>query len=51
MTLHLIRRFVGQAIAEETARILEYRPAWNANGAALPDVIEPRESMVPEPQT
>ena len=40
MTLHLIGRFVGRGIAEETARILEYRRAWNANGAALPDIVE-----------
>jgi transcriptional regulator GlxA family with amidase domain len=40
MTLHLIARFLGREIAEETARILEYRHAWKANGAALPDVVE-----------
>ena len=40
MTLHLIQRYLGRKIAEETARILEYRHAWKANGAALPDVIE-----------
>jgi transcriptional regulator GlxA family with amidase domain len=40
MTLHLIRRFLGGHIAEETARILEYTHAWKANAAALPDVIE-----------
>jgi transcriptional regulator GlxA family with amidase domain len=45
MTLHLIRRFVGREVAEETARILEYRRAWNANAAALPDIVE-----VPERQ-
>jgi hypothetical protein len=42
MTLHLIQRFLGREIAQETARILEYRDAWKANGAALPDVIELR---------
>jgi transcriptional regulator GlxA family with amidase domain len=42
MTLHLIRRFVGDSIAEETARILEYRYAWGANSAGLPDIIEPQ---------
>ena len=36
MTLHLIARFVGANVAEETARILEYRNAWRANAAALP---------------
>jgi transcriptional regulator GlxA family with amidase domain len=40
MTLHLIQRFLGGKIAEETARILEYRHAWKANGAALRDVVE-----------
>jgi transcriptional regulator GlxA family with amidase domain len=40
MTLHLIQRFYGREIADETARILEYRNAWNANSAALPDVLE-----------
>ena len=40
MTLHLIARFLGRGIAEETARILEYRHAWAANAAALPDVVE-----------
>jgi transcriptional regulator GlxA family with amidase domain len=40
MTLHLIARFIGDNVAGETARILEYRNAWNANAAALPDVIE-----------
>jgi transcriptional regulator GlxA family with amidase domain len=40
MTLHLIERLLGRGIAEETARILEYRHAWQANAAALADVIE-----------
>lgn len=44
MTLHLIRRFAGDGIAEETARILEYRHAWRANGAMLPDVVERRDT-------
>jgi len=45
MTLHPIRRFVGRGIAEETARILEYRNAWKANSVALPDLVErPREA-------
>jgi transcriptional regulator GlxA family with amidase domain len=44
MTLHLIQRFLGRKIAEDTARILEYRHAWKANGAALPDVIEIRDA-------
>jgi transcriptional regulator GlxA family with amidase domain len=40
MTLHLIGRYLGREIAEETARILEYRHAWKANAAALPDIVE-----------
>ena len=40
MTLHLIARYLGRKAAEETARILEYRRAWNANGAELADVVE-----------
>ncbi|MBV8835923.1 MAG: DJ-1/PfpI family protein [Alphaproteobacteria bacterium] len=44
MTLYLVKRFVGLGIAEETARILEYRHAWKANSVALPDLMEkPRE--------
>ena len=45
MTLHLIRRFLGREVAEETARILEYRRAWQANAAALPDVVEVLEQQ------
>jgi transcriptional regulator GlxA family with amidase domain len=40
MTLYLLRRFVGDAVAAETARILEYQRAWKANAGALPDVVE-----------
>ena len=40
MTLHLIQRHLGRKVAEETARILEYRHAWKANAAALPDIVE-----------
>lgn len=40
MTLHLIRRFAGPEIADETARILEYSRAWKANAAALTDIVE-----------
>lgn len=45
MTLHLIGRFFGRDIAGETARILEYRTAWKANGAALADVVEPLDEQ------
>lgn len=40
MTLHLIARYFGPDIAQETARIIEYRHAWEANAARLPDVVE-----------
>jgi transcriptional regulator GlxA family with amidase domain len=40
MTLHLIGRFLGKGIARETARIIEYRHAWDANAARLPDIVE-----------
>jgi transcriptional regulator GlxA family with amidase domain len=40
MTLHLIARYFGPGIAQETARIIEYRHAWEANAARLPDVVE-----------
>jgi transcriptional regulator GlxA family with amidase domain len=45
MTLYLLLRFAGSAVAAETARILEYQRAWKANAAALPDVVEPREPV------
>lgn len=44
MTLHLISRFLGRETADETARILEYRRAWAANAAALPDLVEAEAS-------
>ena len=43
MTLHLIERFLGREIASETARILEYRRAWQASGAQLTDIVEMAE--------
>ncbi len=48
MTLHLIRRFMGQQVADETARILEYRAAWQANAARLPDIVRPPSAGGPE---
>jgi transcriptional regulator GlxA family with amidase domain len=38
MTLHLLARFVGEAAARETARIVEYSAALDANEARLPAV-------------
>jgi transcriptional regulator GlxA family with amidase domain len=39
MTLHLLSRFVDPTVADETARILEYRFAWKANSRCLSDVV------------
>jgi transcriptional regulator GlxA family with amidase domain len=39
MMLYLLRRFHGERLAVETARILEYSAAFAANGKRLPDVI------------
>ncbi|AEC21493.1 AraC family transcriptional regulator [Pusillimonas sp. T7-7] len=36
LTLYLLSRFLGSAVAEETARIMEYEAAWTANRARLP---------------
>lgn len=38
MTLYLVERFVGAAAARETARIIEYSAALEANEARLPAV-------------
>jgi transcriptional regulator GlxA family with amidase domain len=35
-TLHLIERFYGSSVADETARIIEYRTAWEANKSSFP---------------
>ena len=39
MTLHLIERVAGARAARETARILEYATAWEANRAAFPGLV------------
>ncbi|MEM1299208.1 MAG: DJ-1/PfpI family protein [Pseudomonadota bacterium] len=39
MSLHLLERFLGPDVADETARILEYRHARAANAQALRDVL------------
>ncbi len=38
MTLHLLGRFLGEEVARETARIIEYSAALEANEARLPAV-------------
>jgi transcriptional regulator GlxA family with amidase domain len=40
VTLHLVERFYGFAVADETARIIEYRTAWRANKASFEAIIE-----------
>ena len=35
-TLHLVARLLGQDVADETARIMEYTRAWRANREAMP---------------
>jgi transcriptional regulator GlxA family with amidase domain len=35
-TLYLLERFLGENVANETARIMEYTFAWKANRARLP---------------
>ncbi len=39
LTLYLLDRLCGPAVADETARILEYRTARAANAASLPDLV------------
>lgn len=43
VTLHLIERFCGQQVADETARVLEYSAARQANAARLPDHVAGRQ--------
>jgi transcriptional regulator GlxA family with amidase domain len=38
-TLHLIAGMLGQSVADETARILEYQRAWRANRDAFAPVL------------
>lgn len=38
-TLHLLARLMGDRVANETARIMEYSRAWRANREALPVVV------------
>jgi transcriptional regulator GlxA family with amidase domain len=37
-TLHLLKRYFGEATAQDVARILEYARAWKANDDALPTI-------------
>ncbi len=39
-TLHLLARLLGDEVANETARIMEYTRAWRANREALPVLVQ-----------
>ena len=39
-TLHLLARLLGEDVAIETARIMEYTRAWRANREALPVIVQ-----------
>lgn len=39
-TLHLLARLLGQGVADETARIMEYSRAWRANREAMPVIVQ-----------
>ena len=39
-TLHLLARLLGDDVANETARIMEYSRAWGANRDALPVIVQ-----------
>ena len=38
-TLHLLASMLGQHVADETARIMEYRRAWQANRDGFAPVV------------
>jgi transcriptional regulator GlxA family with amidase domain len=38
--LHVIARELGAPVAKETARILEYSRAWDANREQFPAIVE-----------
>jgi transcriptional regulator GlxA family with amidase domain len=40
-TLHLIAGMLGQHVADETARIMEYQRAWRANRDGFAPVLTP----------
>jgi transcriptional regulator GlxA family with amidase domain len=39
-TLHLLVKLLGQRVADETARIMEYSRAWRANREAMPVIVQ-----------
>jgi transcriptional regulator GlxA family with amidase domain len=44
-TLHLLSDMLGENVANETARILEYSRAWRANRAAFAPVLAAKRSL------
>jgi transcriptional regulator GlxA family with amidase domain len=40
VTLHLVEKFYGPGVANETARIIEYETAWRANKASFKAIIK-----------
>ena len=38
-TLHLVAKLLGQRVADETARIMEYSRAWRVNKEAMPVLV------------
>jgi transcriptional regulator GlxA family with amidase domain len=39
-TLHVLAKLLGQQVADETARIMEYSRAWRANREAMPVLVQ-----------
>lgn len=39
-TLHVLARLLGEDVANETARIMEYTRAWRVNREALPVIVQ-----------
>jgi transcriptional regulator GlxA family with amidase domain len=43
-TLYLLERLLGKPVAQETARIMEYTAAWDANRKRLPTLVAAERS-------
>jgi transcriptional regulator GlxA family with amidase domain len=43
-TLHLLAAMLGQHVADETARIMEYQRAWRANREGFAPMLAPRQA-------
>jgi transcriptional regulator GlxA family with amidase domain len=50
-TLHLIAGMLGQHVADETARIMEYQRAWRANRESFAPVLAGRRAAVSQSGT